>query len=73
LNTHMCEFESPEKDESRAHSADSWKAYSTLRAFNTYETKFVMSQAARFAVASIVSDILIRFTNIIASRVTVNV
>jgi len=31
----MCKFESSPKDESRAHSADSSKAYSKLTAFNS--------------------------------------
>ena len=33
-NTNVCKFEPSQKDESRAHSADSSKAYSKLRAFN---------------------------------------
>jgi len=32
--TNMCKFESSQEDESRAHSAESWKAYSKLEAFN---------------------------------------
>jgi len=35
LNTDMCKFELSQKDESRAQSADSSKAYSKLRAYRT--------------------------------------
>jgi len=33
LNTDICKFESPQKDESKAQSADSSKAYRKPRAF----------------------------------------
>ena len=37
MNTDMCKFELSQKDESRAQSADSSKAYEKPRAFNRHD------------------------------------
>jgi len=42
LNTDMCKFESSQKDESKAHAADSSKAYSKLKAFNSIKLYYWM-------------------------------
>ena len=43
LNADMCQFQSKQKDESRAHSNDSSKAYSKFRAFGFNNMRFSFS------------------------------
>jgi len=43
LKTDMCKFESSQKDENRAHSADSSKAYRKPRTFNWTYKQFTIA------------------------------